>query len=1396
MKACILSLAGALIAGNLAAETVFYVDGTNGRDNYDGLAAQWDGTHGPKRVIQDAVDLFGPGGVGTIKVLPGVYGDDQGYTFATNKATGSAWGDGTVRCRVFVADKCLRIESTAGAEKTHIVGKWSATDSGLGADAIRCVGIGCGPHSVNTVIKGFTLRDGATRDVDNMNAADGNGGAVGTDRSTLQAYVVDCTVSNCVARRGGGLYQATAVRTQIIDNRVKGDAYGAAAYRANLYASAVYNNGAAISSKCEVIMDCPQVLNCAVFANNGGDLRVNLKDGNVVNTLFASPRLDYATRDDGSVALNVSHCAFNITAGREVLRNSGSGTSETIVNILSDPYVVVSPWESDFRPVKDGATDGTGLVIGTRPDWIPEEFWGTGLDGRPLVVNGKTPIGPVATAVEMKGGFLAFNEEGGNPLPTIEGTALNLKPPVWPTSSSYNKYYIGSETWPRQVRVTVHSADPTALAHHFGVGGIPGVSNAPGRWFGRDNSVALTFPPAGVAFAHTTAWATNVVYCAPNGLDTNDGLTEEMPKTINGACAAASDRTLVIALPGTYRGDPVTAGGMATRASVATGVFLRSRDGAAATVIEGVSPTTADGKLTYGDSAVRCLHLADGACAQGLTLTGGSVKENANTPAGSGGGLFGSGTRSVLMDSVVTNCFGSRGIVRYAWAIRCRIVDCRGQDQAMLRECNASSCEFLGNHLSAGNAMTVNSTAYGCSFYEPDYNNNCIIGGSNSMSAYNCIAAGSAIGFAPLGSDYEYLGCFTDKAGQTGVTSVSDPFFDPTHGDLRIRSSSAALYGGSAEAVKPARCSGGSNAKADWARFTTDDIEGNLVRFRDGKPTAGARQKAVQVVNVKAAKPGEVSPTGTFALDEGETLTVTVSDEPKRQYLGYEIDGVFTPTAARTFAVAPSAFPEGVMTARAVFNTNWYVNAEAAFAADTNDGWTPQTARKTLVKGVEDAVPGDVVHLAKGTYAEGDYLHDTALLGGVVHIKSRVYVPAGVTLAGDGGPEGVVITGLRASKGAGEDSDAIGNGSDAVRCVALAGGAKVMNVTLTDGHTGISGSSKTAGGIGQDDNYGGGVLGMGRNSCYVENCIITNCTGGRAAAVGGALAINCFISGNNSGGGAAGRNANFIGCVLSHNIGTQPVLEIGYIVDSTYVASGNNPAISSVGYIANSVIVSDREVKFGDAACALSNCVLNAEAQIANDKVTSNNLVRIAAADLKLDLATGKLQKDSPLVDWASGRFATAADAYLRPKDLYGVPRVLNGGKQDLGATEYDWRVDYGGDLCEGKVEVTDVSPFAKELANGRVSLPEGELILNWAAEKSRTILAEVTGNGVLELYREGASEPVHVWTNGSAARYKMREASSVPVSCRFVYTPGPADTGSAVFGPFSGTPGVVFVVR
>ena len=61
-----------------ATTQTYYADAVNGNDNYDGLAAVFDGTHGPKQTLQATMTAAVHGS--TVIAAPGTYPENIAFT--------------------------------------------------------------------------------------------------------------------------------------------------------------------------------------------------------------------------------------------------------------------------------------------------------------------------------------------------------------------------------------------------------------------------------------------------------------------------------------------------------------------------------------------------------------------------------------------------------------------------------------------------------------------------------------------------------------------------------------------------------------------------------------------------------------------------------------------------------------------------------------------------------------------------------------------------------------------------------------------------------------------------------------------------------------------------------------------------------------------------------------------------------------------------------------------------------------------------------------------------------------------------------------------------------------------------------------------------------------------
>ena len=205
-KISVLVLAAGMVCQLLAAERVYYVDCKLA--DYTGH----DGSSPEKalKTIQQGIDKIPSGGAGTVYVASGVY--DEGFG-----RTSEHWWWAS---RILIRGKSVALKSLEGAEKTHIVGQWDGGGKGFGDGAARCVCVeNEDAHTV--VIQGFTLRDGATRDVSGKPSSRGGALIASTDGSNtkLNTYLVDCVISNCIGSSSQLTHGGVLVRCRIENNR-------------------------------------------------------------------------------------------------------------------------------------------------------------------------------------------------------------------------------------------------------------------------------------------------------------------------------------------------------------------------------------------------------------------------------------------------------------------------------------------------------------------------------------------------------------------------------------------------------------------------------------------------------------------------------------------------------------------------------------------------------------------------------------------------------------------------------------------------------------------------------------------------------------------------------------------------------------------------------------------------------------------------------------------------------------------------------------------------------------------------------------------------------------------------------------------------------------------------
>ena len=250
-------------------------------------------------------------------------------------------------------------------------------------------------------------------------------------------------------------------------------------------------------------------------------------------------------------------------------------------------------------------------------------------------------------------------------------------------------------------------------------------------------------------------------------------------------------------------------------------------------------------------------------------------------------------------------------------------------------------------------------------------------------------------------------------------------------------------------------------------------------------------------------------------------------------------------------------------------------------------------AATNIQDAVDLAAAGSTVWVSNGVYQTGwrtNYPPGTVL-------KSRLVITNAVTVRSlDPDPAQTVIMGSR-------DPDTLSNGSNAVRCVYMRGGASLIGFTVTNGAT-LEPPPASDNIYPNDNHNGGGIFVYDTGS--VSNCIIAGNLAGAFGAgvhkgavydsdiVGNMARTNAFMARYGGGGGA---NSSILqGCRLSDNVGHYGSGVCGGVVSNCWL-TGHRKIFSLTLYtvynstLYNSLIVSN-STTYAVRATKLYNCTV------------------------------------------------------------------------------------------------------------------------------------------------------------------------------------------------------------
>jgi hypothetical protein len=371
----------------------------------------------------------------------------------------------------------------------------------------------------------------------------------------------------------------------------------------------------------------------------------------------------------------------------------------------------------------------------------------------------------------------------------------------------------------------------------------------------------------------------------------------------------------------------------------------------------------------------------------------------------------------------------------------------------------------------------------------------------------------------------------------------------------------------------------------------------------------------------------------------------------------------------------------------------------------------PYTNWDSAATNIQDAVnlaqTGDTVLVTNGIYATGG-------LGWFGSRTNRVTLTQAVTLQSVNGPAVTFIVGSKVGAGL--------SLTNAVRCVAIGGGAVLSGFTLTNGEAG-NGNYPSGGGVIPAN----GISPAGTvTNCVLVGNLATNSVGGGAYRV---TLIDCQITGNSAGSGGGACSCTLINCTVVSNTAASgggifggsvygPCLLTNCILTGNSATNGGG---AYGGSLNNCLITSNSAASRGGGtySATLSSCtvVANSSSQQGGGVDESQTLLNsviyynsapfgtningggaftnccttplpgygannLTNAPLFLNLNGGDfhLQSNSPCINAGDNAYVATST------DLDGNPRI-KGGTVDMGAYElqnpssvisYAWLQSYG----------------------------------------------------------------------------------------------------------------------
>ena len=515
--------------------------------------------------------------------------------------------------------KRIHLVSRNGKLKTHIVGQWANTPTGVANDgtAHRCIFIGA--NVGNVLIEGFTIRDGSVAAATAGNKSyDCGGGVYGNSSGTGHTYVLDCDIQNCRAGVGAAAARRVVpIRCTFVGNwgaKLSAHVF----YRTDFAYNCVFafNGGASRSGAVFSEVQNVKAANCTFIDNNCNGFHPNSDRLHVAyNCAFLG-----ASESGGTAATAYfTNCVQTATGGR--IEEQGSMAGDAVSVSEYQHFYAADSGEWKFLSggnLKDAGTDDARSVAAT---FVPEEYLDTDFFGNPRKVGDHIDIG----AIEAQGDVVAAPSSGYIRLGTNVAVRAGEK------IVSLPRGLVAVESDMAQARI-VPALGPATPFFGFAVSGAwDSFYRYPDR--GDDRGAWMTPPASGetVTVNAQVATAEKWVDASYAGGD-SDGSEAKPYTTIQDAVDNTAAYGLVHVAEGTYATGGVTLAGhnVASRVGIENQIAIRASGDPAATIIQGGANT-------------RCVAVrrqAVTAHIQGFTLQSGIANADSSDAGGLGGGFY------------------------------------------------------------------------------------------------------------------------------------------------------------------------------------------------------------------------------------------------------------------------------------------------------------------------------------------------------------------------------------------------------------------------------------------------------------------------------------------------------------------------------------------------------------------------------------------------------------------------------------------------------------------------------------------------------------------------------------------------------------------------------------